>query len=154
MLGIKKKGRSAALKFHESVGGFMSQFFSRLRKKTRFDGRIRIANMWARKHPRRTVIIYGIIAVALIAANVFEFCIYDIKGGTDAEEVQPGILRSAFERQNRITENNMIIREKIENLNAKKMQLIEEFDSLKNLSQRSHEDSLRMYSLFHGITNN
>lgn len=153
MFGIKKKGRQAAAKYH----GFLSQLFNTQkeswRKKTRFEGRKRLTNIWAKKHPYRIVAIYGILAVVLISWNVVEYIYFKDRNEDKTEYQDLKATRTAFNSISVLANNEEIMREEISNLGMKGEQMLEELDSLCKLQSKSHADSIRIFSICDAMDN-
>lgn len=145
MFGLKKKGREKAQAIHRTIREQLSPHLARLGERLRLRGRIRLVNIWARKHPRKLMFYYSAFAVLLLGITLLS----DSFGQSEKQE-DPLSLKSIPSMSHRLQSiSNMEIQnERIKRETAQfgqmGMRLFNELDSLLKLPTKTHEDSLRI----------
>ena len=145
MFGIRKKVRGKAQAVHRTIRELLSPLIARLGDRLRLSGRIRLANIWARKHPRTLMFNYSAFAVLLLGITLLS----DSFGQSEKQE-DPLSLKSIPSMSHRLqslsnTEiQNERIKREVAQFGQMGMRLYNELDSLLKLPTKTHEDSLRI----------
>ena len=68
---IRKKLRESRLRTHQQIRAWLQPKLGKAGERLRLAGRIRLANIWARKHPKRTfACVTGILSLLLVCSLV------------------------------------------------------------------------------------
>lgn len=148
MFGIKRKGREKAAKFHKAIEEYLRPLVQKGADKIKLHRRIRIANIWARRHPKRLMTYYTIFALALLSITL----ISDFTSTKQTEDVL-GIksipsMSHRLKSINNTEIQNERIRMEIAELGKKGQVIYEELDSLMKLPNKTHADSLKILSTY------
>ena len=144
MFNFKKKGRQNARRFHDALMKQFSPILARLGERLRLSVRIRWANQWAKRHPKRLMIYYFTFAVLLLGCTLL---IDGFKTNNKADTL--GLksipsMRHRLQSLNNTEVKNERIRQEIHALGKKGMKIYNELDSLMKLPAKTHEDSIRI----------
>lgn len=142
-MGIKKFFRSKSQEAHSHLHTLAGELYAKLLNKLRWNGRVRLANRWASRNPRKWAI-YTYCAFFLI----FLSCFIPVNKGDDKktlglEDVTD--IRPVVNGLNHIQSLNDARNRSIVELSVTVAQLKNEYDSLMSIADKSHDDSLRIY---------
>lgn len=138
--------RESRLRTHQLVRSWLQPKLGAIGIKYRLAGRIRLANIWARKHPRRTfayvtgsllLVLVGNIAVDSLFANSNE-----LNKPNELSVIAP--VDPMLEGFRTIQANKTVHRGTLMDLTAKGQLLHEELDSLIALPHKTHTDSVHI----------
>ena len=145
MFNIKKKGRTTSQRFHRAIKESLYPHFIRLGNRLKVRQRIRLANIWARRHPKKLMINYSAFAVLLIGITLLSDFL-----STKPEEPDFLGMRSIPSMNHRIRSMNNTevqnerIRQEVYELGNKGMRMYNELDSLMKLPVKTRDDSVRI----------
>lgn len=126
--------------------------FSKMKQKSRYDARKRLLNRWGRHSPKKIWYCYLTIAAILVSFNILGL----ITHSTNKSDIytQNTVPRVDFASSSfKIMANKQEIRDAAENYVNKTSVLMNEFDSLMKKDVKSHEDSLRIISIYKSLNN-
>lgn len=151
---IRKKLRESRLRTHLQICAWLQPKLGKAGERLRLAGRIRLANIWARKHPKRTfVCVTGILSLLLVCSLVTERdspekdCIIkpDINGIASMEPLFQGFRT--------IQSNKGLHRVTMLELADSGRAIRRELDSLIAMPRKSHGDSLRIVRQYRRLEN-
>lgn len=136
---------------HRLIRAWLQPRLGEVGNRFRLGGRIRLANRWARKHPRRTfACVVGSLAF-LLAGNIAGDVLLTGNRETDeaawtGTESLNGIalVEPMFQGFRTIQANKNVHRTTLMELTDRGQKLREELDSLIALPRKSHADSIRI----------
>ena len=146
MKSLRKTLREHRLKTHDLLRAWLQPRLGAVGAKYRLAARIRLANAWARRHPRRTfacvtgsllLLLAGDIAMASMRQNVQD-------GTGEAGMAAIADMTSLFDGFRTIQANKDMHRSTLLELTAKGQSIREELDSMIALPHKSHADSVRI----------
>lgn len=145
MFNIKKKGRETSQRFHRAIKELLSPHFTRLGDRLKIRQRIRLANIWARRYPKRLMINYSAFAVLLIGITLLS----DFRLSKPQDPDALGLksipsMRHRLQSMNNTEMQNERIRQEVNKLGNKGMKIYNELDSLMKLPVKTREDSVRI----------
>lgn len=148
MFGIKKNAREKSARFHKAIANFLSPHIQKIAEKIKLNRRIRIANIWAKRHPKTLMTYYIVFAICLIAITL----ISDLSVTNKTEDVLdiksiPSMSHRLKSLNNTEIQNEKL-RMEIGELGRKGQKLYNELDSMMQIPNKSHEDSLKIYSTY------
>lgn len=158
MFGIKKKGRATTQKLHSFLKDLLSPVAFRIANKLRMQGRMRLANRWARKHPKYFISGYCILAVTILSGTLlWDFMIRD--RSEDKESIMSSIvpINHRLKYLEIYEANQQMLKNEIAELGRRGMVLYNEMDSLMRIENKTREDSTRIaciYTNLNSIFNN
>ena len=154
MFNIKKKGREKARKFHVAIKAQFSPLLARLGEKLRIGARVRWANKWAKRHPKRLMVNYSAFAALLIGFTLLIDGYQISKRNTDTLGLKSiPSMRHRLQSLNNTEIQHERIRQEVYALGQKGMTICNELDSLMKLPNKTHEDSLRIYRNYEILNN-
>ena len=126
---------------HRLIRAWLQPRLGEVGNRFRLGGRIRLANRWARKHPRRTfACVVGSLAF-LLAGNRET----DEAAWTGTESLNGiALVEPMFQGFRTIQANKNVHRTTLMELTGRGQKLREELDSLIALPRKSHADSIRI----------
>lgn len=151
MKSIKRSLQESRLNTHRLIRAWLQPRLGEVGNRFRLGGRIRLANRWARKHPRRTfACVVGSLAF-LLAGNIAGDVLLTGNRETDeatwtGTESLNGIalVEPMFQGFRTIQANKNVHRTTLMELTGRGQKLREELDSLIALPRKSHADSIRI----------
>ena len=145
MFGLKNKGREKARRFHDTLKAQISPHIARLGERFRLSARIRLANRWSQKHPKRVMTYYLTFSFCLLAFSIIlDFFPHGIKETeTLGLESIPSMSHRLQSLSNTEIQNERIKHE-VAQFGQMGMLLYNELDSLLKLPSKTHEDSVRI----------
>ncbi len=161
MKSFRKTLRESRLRTHQLVRSWLQPKLGAIGIKYRLAGRIRLANIWARKHPKRTfayvtgsllLVLVANIAVDSLFANSNELNepnelneLSAHSGKTNSNELSAiAPVDPMLEGFRTIQANKTVHRSTLMDLTAKGQLLHEELDSLIALPHKTHTDSVHI----------
>ena len=145
MFNIKKKGRANAQRFHRALKEFLSPHLARLGERLKLRQRIRLANIWARRHPKKLMINYSAFAVLLIGITLLSDSLFSKPEEPDFLGMQSiPSMNHRLRSLNNTEVQNERIRQEVNELGNKGMQIYNELDSLMKLPVKTPDDSVRI----------
>ena len=145
MFNFRKKGRQKARMFHESLKAQFSPIIVRLGERSRIRVRIRLANKWAKRHPKKLMIIYSTFTVVLLGFTL----LFDGYNSHKKSEDNLGLnsipsMRHRLQSLNNTEIQQERIRQEVHALSQKGMTIYNELDSLIKLPVKTHDDSIKI----------
>ena len=143
MKSLRKIGRAHRLKTHDQIKAWLQPKLGSIGTKYRLAARIRLANAWARKHPKRTcACVVGTLSF-LLAVTV------TLDGMRPNDGHEPDIsaiasMEPLFSGFRTIQANKGVQRQTLLELAAEGQALREELDSMIALPHKSRADSVRI----------
>lgn len=151
MKSLKKTLRESRLKAHGMMRAWLRPKVQAVGKRYHLAARIRLANSWAAKHPKRTAACTVGVLAAVLVLNVLP----------DGGEMEPDIPKSGmiadmqpvFSGFRTIQVNKDIHRQTLEELTAKGQKIRRELDSMIALPVKSHGDSVNIVRRYRQLEN-
>lgn len=149
MFKLKRKGSDKACRLHKAIENIMSPLLRNCGEKLQLQRRIRIANIWARRHPKALMGYYLTFAIGLLAITI---TIDLMTSGTKKDHTLD--LKSIPSMSHRLQSLNLteIQNEKIKmeltELGLKGQKLYNELDSLMKIPNKTHADSVRIIQTY------
>lgn len=154
MFGLKKKGRESSNKLHLVIRKLLTPIGKRLKSGLRIESRTRIANRWARAHPKRVMLGYSFFAVTIFTATILSDFVFSQSKTTETSlrldeipAINHGISYLSISEA-----NNEKLKHELSEMGRKGMVLYQEMDSLSELQTKTHEDSLRISNIYNILT--
>ena len=160
MKSFRKTLQESRLKTHHLIRSWLQPKLGAVGTRYRLAGRIRLANIWARKHPKRTFAYVTGSLFFLLARTVL------IDGVGQQNNREPDVssiaqLEPVFAGFRTIQANKSIHRSTLTELTHEGKLLREELDSLIAIPRKSHQDSIhivqsynRLESIVQSLQNN
>ena len=148
MKSFRKTLQESRLKTHHLIRSWLQPKLGAVGTKYRLAGRIRLANIWARKHPRRTFAYVTGALFFLLASTVA------IDSMTLSDKREPDVavgLEAVFAGFRTIQANKSIHRSTLTELTQEGQQLREELDSLIAIPRKSHQDSIHIVQSYNRL---
>lgn len=158
MFNKKKKGNENPHRIQQKLTAALSPCFKRLGDRLKLRQRLRLANVWAIRHPRKLMFNYSSFAVLLLGMTLLSdlFC-------TDKQQQDPISLKSIPSMSHRLQSLNDTeikkerIKQEVHRLGEKGLEVYNELDSLMKLPDKTRKDSLRIianYDILNKTFNN
>lgn len=145
-MGLRKLFRDNKSKAQTSVSDWLRPKFSAFGKKHKIAARIRLANAWATKHPKRT---FGYVVSTLLAIFLFDIIISGYKlESQDPNFEKIAVVEPIFDGFRRIQSNKEAHQKKVIELTNTGADLRHELDSLMAIQPKSHEDSMAIITRY------
>ena len=142
MKSFRKTLQESRLKTHHLIRSWLQPKLGAVGTKYRLAGRIRLANIWARKHPRRTfAYVTGSLVFLLVSTVAIDSMTLSDKREPDVSSIAQ--LEPVFAGFRTIQANKSIHRSTLTELTQEGQQLREELDSLIAIPRKSHQDSIQ-----------
>lgn len=142
MKSIKKKIRESHLQTHQALKSWLHPQMERIGMKWRLAARIRLANAWAVKHPKRTfAYVTGSLLFLLVSTVVWD------GRNTESQKSEVGILAGMepmFSGFHTIQANKEKYRNTLMELVTNGQSIRGELDSLIAIPHKTHGDSIRI----------
>ena len=141
MKSIKRSLQESRLNTHRLIRAWLQPRLGEVGNRFRLGGRIRLANRWARKHPRRTfACVVGSLAF-LRAGNIAASSVSRLP----VSRTSPAMFPASRKASDPTTQaNKNVHRTTLMELTGRGQKLREELDSLIALPRKSHADSIRI----------
>lgn len=146
MKSLRKTLREHRLKTHDLLRAWLQPRLGAVGTKYRLAARIRLANAWARRHPRRTfacvtgsllLLLAGDIAMASMKQDVAD-------GAGEADITAIANMTPLFDGFRTIQANKDMHRSKLLELTAKGQYIREELDSMIAIPHKTRADSINI----------
>lgn len=160
MKSFRKMIRAHRLQTHEQIRAWLQPKLGRLGTRYRLAARIRLANRWAMKHPKRTfAYVVGCLTFLLVGTIALDQ-FYTSK------ESEPNVsmianMEPMFEGFRTIQANKDVHRHTLQDMALKGQVLRYQLDSMIAIPHKSHADSIRIIqsykqleSIVHSLKNN
>lgn len=151
---IRKKLRESRLRTHLQIRAWLQPKLGKAGEKLRLAGRIRLANIWARRHPKRTfACVTGILSLLLVCSLVTG------RGNSNGNNiVKPDIngiasMEPLFQGFRTIQSNKGLHRVTMLELTDSGRAIRRELDSLIAMPRKTHGDSLRIFRQYRKLEN-
>lgn len=149
MKSFRKTLRESRLQTHQLVRSWLQPKLGAIGIKYRLAGRIRLANIWARKHPRRTfAYVTGSLLLVLVANIAVDGLFAKSNELNEPNELNElsviAPVDPMLEGFRAIQANKTVHRGTLMDLTAKGQLLHEELDSLIALPHKTHADSIHI----------
>ena len=149
MKSFRKTLRDSRLQTHQLVRSWLQPKLGAIGIKYRLAGRIRLANIWARKHPRRTfAYVTGSLLLVLVANIAVDGLFAKSNELNEPNELNElsviAPVDPMLEGFRAIQANKTVHRGTLMDLTAKGQLLHEELDSLIALPHKTHADSIHI----------
>lgn len=149
MKSFRKTLRESRLRTHQLVRSWLQPKLGAIGIKYRLAGRIRLANIWAKKHPRRTfAYVTGSLLFVLVANIAVDGLLANSNELNEPNELNElsaiAPVDPMLEGFRTIQANKTVHRSTLMNLTAKGQLLHEELDSLIALPHKIHADSVHI----------
>ena len=151
MKSLRRTTKDSRLKTHQAVSGWLRPKMGTVGKRWRIAARIRLANSWATKHPKKTFsYVVGTLLMVLLVDVAFT--------GARAEMNNPELTRIAnvepiFNGFRTIQANKDNHRKAILELTSKGQTIRQELDSLIRIPVKSHADSIDIIKRYNRLEN-
>lgn len=151
MKSFRKSLRENRLKTHQQIQSWLQPKLGKVGTKYRLAARIRKANSWATKHPKRTfAYVVGTLLLALIGNIIFSGM------STTRQEPQVGMIANMeplFTGLRTIQANKDRQRQTLLDLTAQGEKLRQELDSMIAIPRKTHGDSIRIIQSYRQLEN-
>lgn len=151
MKSIKKKLHDSRLQTHQTLKSWLHPKMERVGIKWRLAARVRLANAWAVKHPRRTFsYVTGSLLLLLVGTVVLD------GKQTEAQNPEVGILagmKPMFNGFHTIQANKERHRHTLMELVTDGQSIREELDSLIAIPHKTHGDSIHIIKKYRQLEN-
>ena len=145
MFNIKKKGRLNARKFHDALMKQFSPILIRVGERLRLSVRIRWANKWAKRHPKRLMISYSAFAILLLGFTLLVDGYQSHKQNANTLGLNSiPSMKHRLQSLNNSEIQQERIRQEVHALGQKGMIIYNELDSLIKLPVKTHDDSIKI----------
>ena len=149
MKSFRKTLRESRLRTHQLVRSWLQPKLGAIGIKYRLAGRIRLANIWAKKHPRRTfAYVTGSLLFVLVANIAMDSLFVKSNELNEPNELNElsviAPVDPMLEGFRAIQANKTVHRGTLMDLTAKGQLLHEELDSLITLPHKTHADSVHI----------
>lgn len=151
MKSIKKTVKDGRLSVHQAVSGWLKPRMNAVGTRWRIAARIRLANSWATKNPKKTFgYVVGTLLMVLLVDVAFT--------GARAEMNNPELARIAnvepiFNGFRTIQANKEAHRKTILELTSQGQSIRQELDSMIRIPVKSHADSIGIIKRYNSLEN-
>lgn len=153
MVKLKKKAREKAAKLQKVILDLLFPLFNKCSERFQLRRKIRIANIWAKRHPKKLLVYYLLFAVCLLATSIiFDFTSTRIKEDSLDLKSLP-VMKHRLQSIDNTETMHEKIRTEVSELGQKGIELCHELDSLINLPNKSRSDSLKIISTYTILNN-
>lgn len=149
---IRKKLRESRLRTHLQIRAWLQPKLGKAGERLRLVGRIRLANIWARKHPKRTfACVTGVLSLLLVCSLVTG---NDRPDNVDEQDISAiASMEPLFQGFRTIQSNKGLHRATIQELADSGRAIRQELDSLIAMPKKSHGDSLQIVRQYRRLEN-
>lgn len=152
MKSLKRTIKDFKENTHGRFVGWLKPKVGAFGKRHRIGARIRLANNWAVRHPKKT---FAYTVGALLAVLICDIAVTGLKAENDMPGGNVAIanMEPIFNGFRTIQSNKESHRRELDNLAMEGKVVKLELDSLIRLSDKSHEDSLRIIHRYNRLSN-
>ncbi len=153
MYGIKRKGRENSAQLYKVLQTYISPIVRQFSEKIKLQRKIRIANIWAKRHPKRLMVYYISFAICLLSITLIAD--FSIKRDSSEDLGLKDIPSMSHRLQslNNTEIQNERIKQEVGELGAKGMLLYNQLDSMMKLPYKTRQDSLKILSTYDILNN-
>ena len=152
MKSFRKTLQESRLKTHHLIRSWLQPKLGAVGTRYRLAGRIRLANIWARKHPKRTfAYVTGSLFFLLASTVAIDSMTLSDKREPDVSSIAQ--LEPVFAGFRTIQANKDIHRSALTDMTVKGQLLHHELDSMIAIPVKSREDSLRIILKYRQLEN-
>ena len=152
MKSFRKTLQESRLKTHHLIRSWLQPKLGAVGTRYRLAGRIRLANIWARKHPKRTfAYVTGSLFFLLASTVAIDSMTLSDKREPDVSSIAQ--LEPVFAGFRTIQANKDIHRSELTDMTVKGQLLHHELDSMIAIPVKSREDSLRIILKYRQLEN-
>lgn len=149
---IRKKLRESRLRTHLQIRAWLQPKLGKAGERLRLVGRIRLANIWARRHPKRTfACVTGILSLLLVCSLVIGNDRPDNVNEQDISAIAS--MEPLFQGFRAIQSNKGLHRATMLELADSGRAIRRELDSLIAMPRKTHGDSLRIVRQYRRLEN-
>ena len=150
MKSFRKTLQESRLKAHHLIRSWLQPKLRAVGTRYRLAERIRLANIWARKHPKRTfAYVTGSLVFLLVSTVAIDSMTLSDKREPDVSSIAQ--LEPVFAGFRTIQANKSIHRSTLTELTQEGQQLREELDSLIAIPRKSHQDSIHIVQSYNRL---
>lgn len=149
---FRKMIRAHRLKTHEQIRAWLQPKFGRLSRRYRLASRIRLANGWAKKHPKRTLAyVVGTLSFLMVGTIALD----QIRTSKESEPNVSMIanMEPLFDGFRTIQANKDVHRHTLMDLATKGQLLRTQLDSMIAIPDKSHLDSIHIIRSYRQLEN-
>ena len=151
---IRKKLRESRLRTHLQIRAWLQPKLGKAGERLRLAGRIRLANIWARKHPKRTfACVTGILSLLLVCSLVTGRGSSNGNSMVKADINSIASMEPLFQGFRTIQSNKGLHRVTMLELADSGRAIRRELDSLIAMPRKTHGDSLRIVRQYRRLEN-
>ena len=149
---IRKKLRESRLRTHLQIRAWLQPKLGKAGERLRLVGRIRLANIWVRRHPKRTfACVTGILSLLLVCSLVIG---NDRPDNVDEQDISAiASMEPLFQGFRAIQSNKGLHRATMLELADSGRAIRRELDSLIAMPRKTHGDSLRIVRQYRRLEN-
>lgn len=149
---IRKKLRESRLRTHLQIRAWLQPKLGKAGERLRLVGRIRLANIWAWRHPKRTfTCVTGILSLLLVCSLVIG---NDRPDNVDEQDISAiASMEPLFQGFRAIQSNKGLHRATMLELADSGRAIRRELDSLIAMPRKTHGDSLRIVRQYRRLEN-
>ena len=152
MKSFRKTLREHRLKTHEQIRSWLQPKLGRLGTRYRLAARIRLANCWARKHPKRTfATVVSSLSLLLLSTVALDQLHADKENGPNISMIAN--MEPMFEGFRTIQANKDVHRHTVQNMALEGQVLRQKLDSMIAIPHKSHMDSIRIIQSYRQLEN-
>lgn len=152
-LKSKRKSENTSQENKNHIRNSLNDFFSPLRAfvndKWRLKERIRIANMWAKRNPKKFMATFLISMFLIFALDIIMN--FAVSTNKNKNENQLLMVNNVFDGMRNIDRNHENIRDFFRMILTESQYLTHQLDSLNNIEIKSHQDSVLMVQTLNRI---
>lgn len=144
MFKLKKKGKESASRIHSAIRGWAAPWCERISQKIRLHGRVRLANIWGRKHPKLLMWYFcGIMVLNILLGTAYSlFVEHRDEPALDPERFASSM--KVFDGLQQVNRNREAVKESYRTLMATGNTVLNELDSLMAIKEKNHQDSIEI----------
>lgn len=138
---IFPKAKANVDQYFSEMKEYLFPLVIEFRERLRLDGRVRLANRWGRKHPKR---LFAYFVSSVLCIGICDFVISSCIFACDKNNEQQKVLtvQPMFQGMHEINARKMSIKNNYDMMVQKSKQLGMELDSLNAIENKTKEDSI------------
>lgn len=154
MFKIRRKGREKACRLHKAIEDLLSPLLRKFGDKIQIQRKIRIANIWARRHPKALMRYYLTFAIGLLAVTIIiDLTTTNPKSDYTLELKSIPSMSHRLQSLNLTEIQNEKIKMELAELGLKGQKLYNELDSMIKIPYKTHADSIRIIQIYNILNN-
>lgn len=151
MFGIKKKGRQRAKEIHDSLNGYLFPWYRKFLSKIASHRKMKELEKWAISNKKKFTVSIALFFLGLISINLISYSMFKNKDNGNSLFPKIETENQILSGIQSIRDNNDMIRSETSKLIATGEKLINQFDSIGRISNKTHEDSVKLVVLYEKI---